>query len=275
MPAGLFAIKHEITVSNIVSSIQFLNSFPPLVNPFLTAYFFPKMKDCWNNSEISFALQDLLKMMNSGFVKTIDMKDFISIITKKLGEISEKTHPHEITTSILENLSNEYNKDENWINDLARITFEFNFKCDSCSHFETRQKSEFILNIKSMDSPIFNLDDYLKNLASCQVENIQKCTKGSCTYEYTIKNLPEIILIKTSQRPKQSIDYSTKKVQISNTIYNLIAISITKINHFETISKNSTDQNWYLFKDDSIISLKSEQISSDQIQPFFFWISKG
>ncbi len=106
-----------------------------------------------------------------------------------------------------------------------------------------------------MDSTIFNLDDYLKNLASSQVENCRKCTIGSCTYNYTIRNLPEIILIKTSQGLKQSIDYRTKKVQISNTIYNLIAISLTKINHFETISKNSTDQNWYLFKDDSIISL--------------------
>jgi hypothetical protein len=62
---GFVAITYEEKISNLASAVQILNSFPTIVELFLSSKFFGKLQDCWNNSDISYALKHLFINMNT------------------------------------------------------------------------------------------------------------------------------------------------------------------------------------------------------------------
>ncbi len=205
--------------------------------------------------------------------KRMDIDEFSSIITEKIGE-TDNMKPQDIVESILEQLSNEFMQDDNWLKDNFQIVYEYNSNCNSCSHIEKRKITEYILSVKRTDLKAFNLDDYLNNICSTQVKKCQNCQRGTSTGGITITSLPQVLLIKIDMEPQQPLVYGTEKVQITtdiNAIYDLVTICFKNSSQYDSICKNKTNRNWHLFQSEKADLLSPEAVS--KFQPCFLGYS--
>jgi len=191
-------IKHHPSASNIAASLQILNSFPELVTPFISASFFSKLTNWFSIADISFVFQEIFLKMNSEnhsykiLQNRIELDEAIGFLKKKYQMPLIK-----IMLGLLEKVSTQYSKTDNWISNIFKITFTSTSTCNNCTINEKSKISKITLNVdlEKQDCETFNLNDFLNNVEISQVQPCKDSPNGNITKLITITKFPEILLI--------------------------------------------------------------------------------